>query len=313
MTTFIAGGTGFIGRRLVPLLAQRGEEIVCMDIAPQTADFSALGKQVRVVRGDISQFDDIMARMTEAKPDRVVNLAYYIGSDLPPRVAFKLNVLGMDNCFEAARLAGCNRVVYASSLAVSGEQKHYGERIVTEEDLRHGHVQYAMHKIFNEWQAQDYREKHGMEITTIRPANVTGPDKIFGSVDHVFCITRPARGQPVNFPYKDAMRSPVHVDEIAEIFARVVMSDKPQHAVYNTGGQTISMGEIADIVREFLPDAQITFDKDTGGKELSGNYLIDNTRLVSEFGIQYRPYRERVLQIINDIRKEEGLPPIADR
>ena len=32
MTTFIAGGTGFIGRRLVPLLAQRGEEIVCMDI-----------------------------------------------------------------------------------------------------------------------------------------------------------------------------------------------------------------------------------------------------------------------------------------
>jgi UDP-glucose 4-epimerase len=313
MTTFIAGGTGFIGRRVVPLLAQRGEEIVCMDIAPQTADFSALGKQVRVVRGDISQFDDVMARMVEAKPDRVINLAYYIGSDLPPRVAFKLNVLGMDNCFEAARLAGCNRVVYASSLAVSGEQKHYGERIVTEEDFRHGHVQYAMHKIFNEWQAQDYREKHGMEITTIRPANVTGPDKIFGSVDHVFCITRQARGQPVNFPYKDAMRSPVHVDEIAEIFARVVMSDKPQHAVYNTGGQTISMGEIADIVREFLPDAQITFDKETGGKELSGNYLIDNTRLVSEFGMQYRPYRERVLQIINEIRKEEGLPPIADR
>ena len=31
MTTFIAGGTGIIGRRLVPLLAQRGKEIVCMD------------------------------------------------------------------------------------------------------------------------------------------------------------------------------------------------------------------------------------------------------------------------------------------
>ena len=97
MTVMIIGGTGFIGRRLVPLIAQRGEEIVCMDINPQTADYSALGKQVRVVRGDVSQFDDVMARITEAKPDRVVNLAYYIGSDLPPRVAFKLNVLGMDN------------------------------------------------------------------------------------------------------------------------------------------------------------------------------------------------------------------------
>src|SRR3954465_782016 len=140
----------------------------------------------------------------------------------------------------AARLAGCNQVVYASSVAVSGEQKFYGDRMVNEDDFKHGHVQYAMHKIFNEWQAQDYREKHGMEITTIRPANVTGPDKVVGSVDHVFCITNPARGKPANFPYKDTMRAPIHVDEIAEIFARVVTKDKPDHAIYNTGGHTIS-------------------------------------------------------------------------
>ena len=66
-------------------------------------------------------------------------------------------------------------------------------------------------------------------------------------------------------------------------------------------------------MREFLPDAKITFDKEVGGKELSGNYLIDNTRLVQEFGVQYRPYRERVLQIINDIRREEGLPLVRER
>ena len=313
MTTFIAGGTGFIGRRLVPLLAQRGEEIVCMDLNPQTADFSGLGKQVRVVRGDVSQFDDVMAAMTLAKPRRVINLAYWLGSEHPPRVAFKLNILGMDNVFEAARLVGCNRVAYASSLAVSGEQKFYGDRMVTEDDFRHGHVQYAMHKIFNEWQAQDYREKHGMEITTIRPANVTGPDKIVGSVDHVFCITNPARGKSIKFPYKDTMRAPIHVDEIAEIFARVVMKDKPTHAIYNTGGHTISLGELADMVREFLPDAQISFDSETGGRERSGNFMIDNSRVVTEFGMQFRPYRERVLQIINEVRAEEGKPPITDR
>ena len=313
MTTFIAGGTGFIGRRLVPLLVKRGERIVCMDVNPQTADFSALGDQVRVVRGDVSQFDDVVAAMTAAKPQRVINLAYWLGSEHPPRAAFKLNILGMDNVFEAARLVGCKRVAYASSLAVAGEQKFFGDRLFTEDDVRHGHVQYAMHKIFNEWQAQDYRDKHGMEITTIRPANVTGYDKVVGSVDHVFCITDPARGKPVKFPYRDAMRCPVHVDEIAEIFARVIMTDKPKHAVYNTGGIAISLGEIADIVREFLPDAQISFDKETGGRAISGNYLIDNTRLVTEFGIQYRPYRERVLQIINDVRRERNLPPLTDR
>ena len=66
-------------------------------------------------------------------------------------------------------------------------------------------------------------------------------------------------------------------------------------------------------MREFLPDAQITFDKEVGGKELSGNYLIDNSRLVQEFGVQYLPYRQRVLQIINDTRREAGLPLVADR
>jgi hypothetical protein len=29
--------------------------------------------------------------------------------------------------------------------------------------------------------------------------------------------------------------------------------------------------------------------------------------------VQYRPYRERVLQIINEVRREQGQPPIADR
>jgi nucleoside-diphosphate-sugar epimerase len=313
MSTLILGGTGFIGRRLVPLLAQRGKEVVCMDINPGTASYGHLGKQVQVVRGDVTQFDDVMAATVAAKPSRVVNLAYFLGSEHAPHVATKLNIIGMDNCFEAARLCGVNRVVFASSLAVSGEQSHYGERAVNEDDFRHGHVQYAMHKIFNEWQAQDYREKYGMEITAIRPANVTGPDKIVGSVDHVKCITFPARGESISFPYKDAMRSPIHVDDIAEVFARVLLTDKPRHAVYNSGGTPISLGELANLVREFLPDAQITFDHESGGKEASGNYLIDNSRLIQEFGLQYLPYRQRVLQIINDTRREAGLPLVTDR
>src|SRR5918911_557821 len=148
MSILILGGTGFIGRRLVPLLAKRGEEIVCMDINPQTANYNEFGKQVRVIRGDISQFDDVMAAMANAKPERVINLAYWLGSEHPPRVAFKLNILGMDNCFEAARLSGGYRGAYASSLAVSGEQKFYGDRPLDENDFRHRHVQKAMHKNF---------------------------------------------------------------------------------------------------------------------------------------------------------------------
>jgi nucleoside-diphosphate-sugar epimerase len=307
MKVLIIGGAGFIGRRLIPLLLARGDEITCMDIAP-----AVVPEGVATRRGDVRQFDEVMAAVAETRPDRVVNLAYHIGSDLPPHVAFRLNVQGMQNVFEAARLGGVPHTLYASSLAVSGLQSHFGERMVTEEDPRHGTLQYAMHKIFNEFQAQDYREKHGMVITGIRPANVTGPDKLFGSVDHVHCITAPARGRPVSFPFADAMRCPVHVDDVAEVFARVTAAERPRHALYNTGGHTISLGALAEMVRGFIPGAEIRFAKESGGRAASGNYLIDNRRLVEEFGVQYAPFRDRVRQIINAVRQEEGQPGLAE-
>lgn len=310
MTVFVIGGTGFIGTRVIPLLIARGETVVCMDINLHTANFSAFGDKVRVTRGDVTQFDDVINQMQASGADRVMNLSYNLGADLPPHLATKLNIVGMDNCFEAARILKVKHTVYASSLAVNGQQRHFGDRMVTEDDLHRGDYQYAMHKSFNEWQAKDYVAKFGMQITGIRPANVAGPDKVRGSVDHVNVITRPARGEAITFPFADAMRCPIHVDDISEVFVRVVMTDKPKHQIYSSGGHMISMGDLAAMVREFLPDAKISFDKETGGKENSGNYLIDNTRLVSEFGVQYAPYRSRVLQIINEVRAEQGLPAI---
>jgi hypothetical protein len=88
------------------------------------------------------------------------------------------------------------------------------------------------------------------------------------------------------------------------------MKDKPNHTIYNSGGHCISMGDLAKIVRGYLPDAQITFEHETGGKEASGNYLIDNSRLVQEFELQYPPFEQRVREIINTVRREEGLPEV---
>ena len=74
---------------------------------------------------------------------------------------------------------------------------------------------------------------------------------------------------------------------------------------------TYTAAFIAEIVRDLLPDADITFENETGGYEDSSVFLMDNSRLVNEFGLQYRPYPERVLQIINEVRSDEGLPKIS--
>jgi nucleoside-diphosphate-sugar epimerase len=289
-----------------------------MDVNTNAPAIADIRERIHLSRGDITLFDDVLEAMVDFKPERVINLAYLLGArsdgvtgDQDPHYAVRLNILGMDNAFEAARILGIKRVVYASSLAVYGRQSEYGDRPLNEEDLRLGSGVYSVSKIFNEHQAEWYNKAYGMQITGVRPANVTGPDKERGSMDHVRCITLPASGNPVSFPFRDAMRLPIHVDDISEIFVRVTLAETTQFPVYNSGGETISMGALADMVKSFLPDAQISFDKEEGGRASSGNYMMDNTRLHQEFEYSLAPFKQRVLQIINEIRRDEGLPSVA--
>jgi len=308
MSVLVLGATGFIGPRLIRKLVARGQSVVGMDLNPHAVPFDGAPVGCPVVRGDITQFEDVMRLILEVKPERVINLAYGLGAgEGNPHQVMRLDILGMDNCFEACRLAGgVKRVVYASSIAVSGQQSNFGERLATEDDPVHGTSQYAMHKIFNEFQAKKYIKNYGMSIVGVRPANVTGPDKVRGSVDHVQIMTEAARGRPVHLPKKGLMRLLVHVEDMAEIFARVLLAEAPRHSLYNSGGIPVSLGELADIVRGFLPEAKITFAEE-GGREDSGNYLVDWSRLAKEFGIEYPGLHTRVLEVINDVRKSEGL------
>jgi nucleoside-diphosphate-sugar epimerase len=313
MSILVIGATGFIGPRLIRRLVARGESVVGLDLNPGAAAFADVPIGAPVIRGDITQFEDVMRTVLDVKPDRLINLAYGLGAgEGNPHQVMRLDILGMDNCFEAARLGGVKRVVYASSIAVSGQQKHFGDRLVNESDQTFGTSQYAMHKIFNEFQARKYINNYGMSIVGVRPANVTGPDKVRGSTDHVQIMTEAARGKPVHLPKKGLMRLLIHVEDIAEVFVRVLLADAPRHHLYNSGGIPASLGELADIVRRLLPDAQITFAEE-GGREESGNYLVDWSRLGKEFGIEYPGLHTRVLEVINDVRRQEGLPLVAGR
>jgi len=130
MSVLVLGATGFIGPRLIRKLIARGESVVGMDLNPAAVPFDGAPIGAPVVRGDITQFEDVMRAVLEFKPERVINLAYGLGAgEGNPHQVMLLDVLGMDNCFEAARLGGVRRVVYASSIAVSGLQSRFGDRL----------------------------------------------------------------------------------------------------------------------------------------------------------------------------------------
>jgi len=309
-TYLITGIAGFIGSSLARAILAQGDKVRGIDnfSTGQRANLEEILSRIEFREADLLDLDAVKHACQGV--DYVLHQAAIPSvpkSVLDPLGSNQANVDGTVHVLIAARDAKVKRVVYASSVAVSGQQSNFGDRLATEDDPTYGTSQYAMHKIFNEFQAKKYIKNYGMSITGVRPANVTGPDKLRGSTDHVQIMTEAARGKPVHLPKKGLMRLLVHVEDMAEVFARVLLADAPRHDLYNSGGIPVSLGELADIVRGFLPDAQITFAQE-GGREDSGNYLVDNSRLATEFGIEYPGLHTRVLEVINDVRRQEGLP-----
>ena len=60
MSIMVTGGTGFIGNRIVRKLVERGEEVVCFDLAPPRANLEPYLDRVQVYRGDIMQIPHLL-------------------------------------------------------------------------------------------------------------------------------------------------------------------------------------------------------------------------------------------------------------
>ena len=117
-------------------------------------------------------------------------------------------------------------------------------------------------------------------------------------------VSLPAVGQPVSMPYHQDEPSPmIHAEDAAEIFVRAALSEGLNHRIYISGGHLATIRDMADTVRSFIPDAQIT----TGDQAVPHIYMVDNSRMLADIGYEMAPLRVRVLEHINDARREAGM------
>ncbi len=99
----------------------------------------------------------------------------------------------------------------------------------------------------------------------------------------------------------------IHAEDAAEIFVQVTLSNTLNHNIYISGGSLATIQDVADLVKGFIPDAQIT----TGDQPVPHVYLVDNSRMLADVGYELPPLQVRVLDHINDARREAGLQPIS--
>ncbi len=325
MVPLIMGGSGLFGRKTIYYLLQDPEitSVVSMDLVPPSEWFmKSIEKQAErfhFVRGTVAELEDILNAISLYRVDRVVNWAFLMGAavNTNPRLSTKVNALGMCNAFEAAKLMGIKRVIYASSETVYGPQSKYGEREVTEDDQLYPSHSYAVCKYFAEIIAGQYSEQYGMNFTGLRPTIGYGhggrsPAQFWSDLPSFTAV-----GKPYSFPWKvEEPNSLVSADDLG-IFTRILLkAESSPHSVYNVGGPPTTIQQAAEAVLKYIPDAKIEYsDKPSpfAGKEAGLPWLVSSERAKKDFGFTCLPLEEAILIHINDARMEAGLAPISGK
>lgn len=314
MTVMVTGGNGLIGSRIIRKLQERGEDVMSFDLAPPRSNLPLHRHlaDVPFYRGDITQIPHLLEAVNTHGVTRIIHMAALLPPDTEDRPHFgmQVNIVGTNNVFEVARWTDVERVVYASSIAVYGVQETFGDRPLVEDDLTAPINVYGMTKAANDFSAWKYRDRYGLDLRGIRIGTVFGHGRTTGMTGMIggLMVSLPALGRPVAMPFNPNEASPmIHAEDAAEVFVQVALSGALNHHVYLTGGHLATIGDMADVVRRFIPDAQIT----TGQQAVPHVYLVDNSRMLADVGYEMAPLDVRVLEHINDAREEAGMEPIG--
>ena len=159
MTILITGAAGIVGAGLRRELAGDGEPLRLLDRQPIT---DLQGHETAVL-GSISDRAALVEAMQGVRA--VIHLAGCT-TDAEIEDQIEGNVRGAYNVFEAARLAGVERVVFASSHHVVGyypRRRRIGTDALLRPDSRYG-----LTKCFGEQAGAMFADKHGLRVLCIR-------------------------------------------------------------------------------------------------------------------------------------------------
>ena len=207
----MTGGTGFIGRRLVSKLRERGDDVVALVRNPgKAADLARAG--VELVEGDLAAVDAIRRGVEGCDACFHGAAIYKVGIPKSQHEEmYETNVRGTERVLDAATQAGVPKIVYLSTVNVFGNTR--GE-VVDESYKRPGNdfVSYYDRTKYEAHQVALDRIEKGAPIVIVQPGGVYGPDdhsEIGNLIDQF------RAGRLLMLPFPETGLNLVHVDDVA--------------------------------------------------------------------------------------------------
>ena len=225
MRILVTGGAGFIGSHLAEKLLAVGHEVVILDdfndfYDPQIkhANIAGFAKDVTVCHVDLREGDSVRTVFGREKVDAIVHLAARAGvrpSIQSPRLYYDTNVIGTLHLLEAARVAGVEKFIFASSSSVYGASKTVP--FSEDQHLTQTISPYGATKIGGEFLCSTYSHLYQMRVVALRYFTVYGPRQRPDLAIHQF-TRRIHAGQPIDqFGEGSTRRDYTYIDLILSI------------------------------------------------------------------------------------------------
>ena len=268
---FLTGGSGFLGSYVMKALLERGDTVVNYDVRPPGPECQwLLGERLKEVsfeRGGIEDLSLMLLAMQRHRVEKIIHAAAIVDPRLlldHPILAYRVNLGGTLNILESARILNLSKVVFVSSNGVFTAKRYEPmdeEHPVLLPNEGPGNGPYSITKIAGEAFGMNYGDTFGLDFVALRPSAVYG----FGMQYPMYIkpmIENSVRKLPTRFETgRDFPRDYTNVKDVASALIKAL--DAPKGSLRDrifligTGTKLVTPGEIAGIVRELIPGADI--------------------------------------------------------
>lgn len=210
---FVTGGSGFVGRRLLPELLALGKPVFALDRSGSLAAMAGAAG-LTVVRGDLLQPETYRSVLRSC--DVVVHLAAATGRAEASEHR-RVNERGTQVLLDACRDAGVAKILFVSSIATTFPPNtgyHYADA---------------------KRRAEDAVSKSGLRFVILRPTIITGADspnsRALEKLALLPLIVMPGTGR--------VRVQPIDVSDVAGSIAEVIRRDRFTNETVESGGPDV--------------------------------------------------------------------------
>lgn len=272
---FVSGSSGFVGSHVCKYLLKKGKEVVNND-----RSVNGIGKLL-----DVTNLDSLLS--VEDEVDAIVHLAAKTSiknSFNSPHDVYCTNLLGTLNLLEFSRQRKIPRFIYISTY-VYGQPKYLP---IDEKHPIDPHSPYTKSKLLAEQLCRYYSDDFGVDVITLRPFYLYGPNPKPGSF--IFCVLEQIKKDQgkVTLSGELTKRDFLFIDDFSILLERMLDKFPKGYNVYNVGyGKSYTLTQVTQIISRLL-DKKVTINYDNKMRPGDVTDMVaDITKVGSEFN--WRP------------------------